>query len=92
MNKQKITKKYTIMEPTPLDIIDALLPMYVKSVLYGKLIESVVSEQASRRTAMETATDNSQEIIDKLQILYNKERQAAITQEITEVVGGSLNK
>ena len=92
MNKQKITKKYTIMEPTPLDIIDALLPMYVKSVVYGKLIESVVSEQASRRTAMETATDNSQEIIDKLQILYNKERQAAITQEITEVVGGSLNK
>ena len=92
MNKQKITKKYTIMEPTPLDIIDALLPMYVKSVMYGKLIESVVSEQASRRTAMETATDNSQEIIDKLQILYNKERQAAITQEITEVVGGSLNK
>ena len=60
--------------------------------MYGKLIESVVSEQASRRTAMETATDNSQEIIDKLQILYNKERQAAITQEITEVVGGSLNK
>ena len=92
MNKQKITKKYTIMEPTPLDIIDALLPMYVKSVVYGKLIESGVSEQASRRTAMETATDNSQEIIDKLQILYNKERQAAITQEITEVVGGSLNK
>ena len=92
MNKQKITKKYTIMEPTPLDIIDALLQMYVKSVVYGKLIESVVSEQASRRTAMETATDNSQEIIDKLQILYNKERQAAITQEITEVVGGSLNK
>ena len=89
---QLITKKYTIMEPTPLDIIDALLPMYVKSVVYGKLIESVVSEQASRRTAMETATDNSQEIIDKLQILYNKERQAAITQEITEVVGGSLNK
>ena len=68
MNKQKITKKYTIMEPTPLDIIDALLPMYVKSVMYGKLIESVVSEQASRRTAMETETDNSQEIIDKLQI------------------------
>ena len=80
------------MEPSPIEIIEELIPMYVKSVTYGKLIESVVSEQASRRTAMETATDNSQEIIEKLQILYNKARQAAITQEITEIVGGAMNK
>ena len=90
--KKEVTGKYTIMEPSPIEIIEELIPMYVKSVTYGKLIESVVSEQASRRTAMETATDNSQEIIEKLQILYNKARQAAITQEITEIVGGAMNK
>ena len=90
--KKEVTGKYTIMEPSPIEIIEELIPMYVKSATYGKLIESVVSEQASRRTAMETATDNSQEIIEKLQILYNKARQAAITQEITEIVGGAMNK
>lgn len=92
VQKDGMHHKETIMEPSPEEILDALIPLYVKSVVYGKILESQVSEQASRRTAMETATDNSQEIIDKLKIEYNKARQAAITQEITEVVGGSINK
>jgi ATP synthase F1 gamma subunit len=66
-----------------------LLPFYFNSVIYGSLIESHVSEQASRRTAMENATDNAEEISGKLLIQYNKARQSAITQEITEVVAGA---
>lgn len=89
---KKSTGKDILMEPSPEEILDTLIPLYTKSVLYGKLIESQVSEQASRRTAMETATDNSEELIEKLQLDYNKARQAAITQEITEVVGGAINK
>ncbi len=89
---KKSTGKDILMEPSPEEILDTLIPLYIKSVLYGKLIESQVSEQASRRTAMETATDNSEELIEKLQLDYNKARQAAITQEITEVVGGAINK
>ena len=58
------------------------------AMLYQKLIESTVSEQASRRTAMENANDNADELIDKLTIEFNKARQAAITQEILEVVAG----
>ncbi|MCF0119666.1 MAG: ATP synthase F1 subunit gamma, partial [Limosilactobacillus mucosae] len=84
---EKETKNFTIFEPSPQAIVDSLIPTYIKSTIYGKLIESVVSEQASRRTAMENASDNSQEIIDKLNITYNKQRQAAITQDIVEIVG-----
>lgn len=78
-----------ILEPNPKELMQSLIPLYVKSVLYGKMIESQVSEQASRRTAMESATKNAQEITDKLLIEFNKVRQAAITQEITEVVSGA---
>lgn len=65
---------------------------FVISTLYIKLFESLLSEQASRRNAMENADKNASELIDKLRIQFNKARQAAITQEITEVVAGSLNK
>ena len=65
---------------------------FVISTLYIKLFESFLSEQASRRNAMENADKNAGELIDKLKIQFNKARQAAITQEITEVVAGSLNK
>ena len=65
-----------------------MVPVYITSSLYQKLIESTVSEQASRRTAMENANDNADELIDKLTIEFNKARQAAITQEILEVVAG----
>ena len=81
-----------IYDPDAKTLIDELIPIYVASTLYHKIIESQVSEQASRRTAMENANDNADEIIDKLTLEYNKARQAAITQEINEVVSGSINK
>ena len=77
-----------IYDPNLKTLIDELVPIWLTSSLYQKLIESTVSEQASRRTAMENANDNADELIDKLTIEFNKARQAAITQEITEVVGG----
>lgn len=92
INKASIVgddSKDILMEPSPKVILETLIPLYVKSVLYGKMIESQVSEQASRRTAMETATDNAEEIKNKLLLEFNKARQAAITQEITEVVSGA---
>ena len=70
-------------------MLDVLVPLYFQNILYGRLVESGASEQASRRNAMEAATDNADELISKLQIDYNKARQSAITQEITEVVSGA---
>lgn len=81
-----------LYDPNPKTLINELIPIYVVSTLFHKIIESQVSEQASRRTAMENANDNADEIIDKLTLEYNKARQAAITQEINEVVSGSINK
>lgn len=78
-----------VIEPNVEEVLNELLPFYFNSVIYGCLIESHVSEQASRRTAMENATDNAEEIGATLLIQYNKARQAAITQEITEVVAGA---
>ena len=78
-----------LFEPNTLEVADLIFPHYVDSLLYLKLIESQLSEQASRRNAMESATDNAQELLDNLKIVYNKSRQSAITQEITEVVAGS---
>ena len=77
-----------IYDPNLKTLIDELIPVWLTSSLYQKLIESTVSEQASRRTAMENANDNADELIDKLTIEFNKARQAAITQEILEVVAG----
>ena len=77
-----------IFDPNVKTLIEELVPIYSASVLYQKIIESQVSEQASRRTAMENATDNADELINQLILEYNKARQAAITQEITEVVAG----
>ena len=77
-----------IYDPDVKTLIDELVPIWLSSFLYQKLIESTVSEQASRRTAMENANDNADELIDKLTIEFNKARQAAITQEILEVVAG----
>ncbi len=79
----------TLFEPNAAQIIDSLIPMYFQSTLYGRLVESHVSEQASRRLAMENASDNADELTDKLLLDYNKARQAAITQEISEIVAGA---
>lgn len=78
-----------IFEPNANDVADLILPHYADSELYTKLIESALSEQASRRNAMETATDNADDMLASLKLMYNKARQNAITQEITEVVAGA---
>lgn len=79
-----------IYDPDVKTLINELVPIYIVSTLYHKIIESQVSEQASRRAAMENANDNADEIIEKLTLEYNKARQAAITQEISEVVSGTI--
>lgn len=87
--KDKNINSEMLFEPSPKTILDQVMPLYLKSVIYGHMIESLVSEQASRRNAMESASDNAEEIVDKLHLEYNKARQSAITQEITEVVSGA---
>lgn len=89
--KDKKEENYaeTQFEPNAQLVLDNLLPLYFESVLFGKIVESHVSEQASRRTAMENASNNADEIKDTLLLEFNKARQGAITQEITEVVAGA---
>ena len=69
----------------------AIIPEYVAGIVYGAVCESVASELAARRTAMDAATKNAGEMIDHLNLYYNRARQAAITQEITEIVAGAEN-
>lgn len=69
-------------------VLGYVLPKYVSGSVYGAIAESFASEQAARRTAMESATDNANEMISKLELVYNRARQAAVTQEISEIVGG----
>lgn len=76
-------------DESPRVMIHKFMDGYLSSALYGKLLESQLSEQSSRRTAMDNANDNADELLKKLSIEYNKARQSAITQEITEVVGGA---
>lgn len=88
---EEITQKELemLIEPSPIVVLENIVPLYIESLINSRLIESSVSEQASRSNAMESATDNAEEIINKLQIEYNKARQQTITQEITEIVGGA---
>lgn len=76
-------------EPSAEEVLDYLIPKYIESTVYGALIESSCSEQGSRRTAMKSATDNAEEIIDELTLSYNRARQSAITSEISEIVAGA---
>lgn len=76
-------------EPSAEVVLDFIIPKYIDSVIYGGLIESSAAEQSARRIAMENASDNADEMIEELTLTYNQARQAAITQEITEIVGGA---
>ena len=78
-----------ILEPDAATIIDTLLPMYTQNIIYQAMLESTTSELAARMTAMSNATNNAKEFINKLVLAYNKARQAGITQEISEIVGGA---
>jgi len=75
-------------EPSPDEVLDALLPKYVNARLFSALLQSAASEHASRQRAMKSATDNAEELIRKYTRLANQSRQAEITQEISEIVGG----
>jgi len=76
-------------EPSPKAVFDVLIPKYVKGVVYGALVEAFTSEQSARMSAMDNATSNADDMIEKLNLYYNRARQAAITQEISEIVGGA---
>lgn len=78
-----------IYEPDAKEVLDGLLTRYVESIVYQSVVENVACEMAARMVAMKSATDNAGEMIDDLQLAYNKARQAAITQEISEIVGGA---
>ena len=79
----------TIYEPDSESVFNAIVPEYLGGVIFGALRESTCSEQAARRTAMDSATKNAEEMIDGLSLQYNRARQGAITQEITEIVAGA---
>lgn len=78
-----------IYEPDPKVLLDKLLVRYVESQVYQGVVENIASEQAARMVAMKAATDNAGTLIDDLQLVYNKARQAAITQELSEIVSGA---
>lgn len=78
-----------IYEPDSKEVLNNVLDRYIESLVYQGVIENVACEMASRMLAMKNATDNAGEIINELQLIYNRERQASITQEISEIVGGA---
>jgi F-type H+-transporting ATPase subunit gamma len=78
-----------IYEPEASDILDAVLRRYIEALVYRGLVENVASEMAARMVAMKAATDNAGKLIGELQLVYNKARQAAITKELAEIVGGA---
>ena len=78
-----------IYEPDAKDVLDDLLMRFIEALVYQGVVENIACEQAARMVAMKAATDNAGNIIDELQLAYNKARQAAITQELSEIVGGA---
>ena len=88
-NEKKSVRNLILYEPDSTEVFDAIVPEYLAGLVYGGVCEALASELAARRTAMEAATSNAEEMIDKLNLYYNRARQASITQEITEIVGGA---
>jgi len=83
------SRTVTMYEPSCEEVFDAIVPEYLGGILYGALCESRASEQAARRTAMDSATSNAEEMIADLSLKFNRARQAAITNEIIDIVAGS---
>jgi len=88
VKKDKYSWDY-LYEPDAKELLDALLIRYVESLVYQGVVENMASEQAARMVAMKNASENASEIIDDLQLIYNKARQAAITRELSEIVAGA---
>ena len=82
-------REMILYEPDSEKVFDAIIPEYLAGVVYGALCESVSSELGARRTAMDSANKNAADMIERLNLHYNRARQAAITQEITEIVAGA---
>lgn len=78
-----------LFEPTTEDVINQLLPIYLENTLYGIILDAKTSEHAARMTAMKSATDNALEIIQKQKLIYNRARQAQITLELNDIIGGA---
>ena len=78
-----------LYEPDGKDVVDALMTRYIESLVYQGVVENIACEMAARMVAMKSASDNAGDLIDELQLVYNKARQASITQEISEIVGGA---
>ena len=89
--KAEARRSQILYKPSCEEVFGAIIPEYVAGVLYGAVCESVASELAARRTAMDAATKNAGEMIEHLNLYYNRARQAAITPEITEIVAGAEN-
>ena len=87
--QKKVSKALPIYEPSAGQVFNHIVPRYVTGMIFGACVESFASEQASRRNAMENASDNASEMISSLSLMYDRARQASITQEITEIVGGA---
>ncbi len=86
--KQK-KSDYIMFEPNSIAVLDAIVPGYISGIVYGSACESYVSELSARRNAMDSATKNANDMMDRLSLEYNRARQSAITQEITEIVAGA---
>lgn len=89
LSKENKVHKELLVEPSSDEILNELIPMYLNSLVYASFLETKTAEQASRRFSMQNASDNADELNEKLVLLYNQARQASITQEITEIVSGA---
>jgi F-type H+-transporting ATPase subunit gamma len=83
------SRQLPVYEPSAEAVFTGIVPKYIAGILYAAIVDSFASEQAARRIAMENATDNAEQMISDLSLKYNRARQASITQEITEIIGGS---
>jgi F-type H+-transporting ATPase subunit gamma len=88
-SEKQASAQEILYEPNSVEVFENIIPEYIGGVIYGALCESRASEQAARRSAMDTATQNAEEMIADLNLKFNQARQAAITQEITEIVAGT---
>ena len=93
-NDKEIDKEYShywdyLYEPDAKEVLESLFVRFIESLTYRAVVENIASEQASRMVAMKSSSDNASDLIDELQIIYNKNRQAAITQEISEIISGA---
>jgi F-type H+-transporting ATPase subunit gamma len=93
-NDQEVDKEYShywdyLYEPDAKEVLESLFVRFIESLTYRAVVENIASEQASRMVAMKSSSDNASDLIDELQIIYNKNRQAAITQEISEIISGA---